>query len=110
MKKISLILLMVFLGSCASISGTMSVDGSTPASTERTLNKIRAKIPTDQKPMFELALLKIQWDGESSLLSIVDKKALLINYEILAPKIDGLDYKTIMELGTKSSPNVKVQL
>lgn len=70
---------------------------------------MKAKISESEKPMLDLALIRIQLGTTTSLMEAVDSKLLLPNYEWLAKNIDGLSYQQILDKAEKSSAQVQTQ-
>ena len=86
-------------------------DGSTAKSTERDVSKVLKRLKSKEGQQFLLALISIQ----SSDVDIFDllsnpKKATELNFNIIAKKIDGLNYQQVLELASQSPMQVSTEI
>lgn len=93
----------ILLSSQVALADETIVDGSSAASTKASVAKMQNKLPDNKKFNFHIALMQIQLsDVKSASEAIEANLHQSLNFEVLAPKIDGLSYKGILELAEKS--------
>ena len=104
MKHFTLLLFISLLIGCATTTNDFVFDGSSSTSLERDVSSLMKRLKHKERILLTKALYEIQFSDESSLSSGNDKPAYFgdFNYEVLATKINGLNYSQVMELASHS--------
>lgn len=108
MNTIIPFVLAVSLAACANTKAEFKVDGSSAASTEKSLQKISRSLNDKQRVEFTIALLQIQLSETKSVMDLLNNQSLQsTNYQFLATKLDGLTYAEILELAKQSPTQIE---
>jgi uncharacterized lipoprotein YajG len=111
MKSLFITLSILLVAGCASIDENLVLNGKSAAALENDINTIVESLPNrEKKREFMIALLSIQTEVAPNLLAFLgnpDNNAL--NYELLSQHLDGLTYKQVLELASKSKTRVEMR-
>ncbi|GMM73829.1 hypothetical protein MTsDn5_37820 [Alteromonas gracilis] len=109
MKSLFFLLSIILITGCASVDENLVLNGKSAASLENDINIIVESLPNRKKHEFMIALLSIQMDvAQSPLAFLGNPDGNAVNYELLSQHLDGLTYKQVLELASKSKTSVEV--
>ena len=111
MRSLVLTIAIITLIGCASTKDEFIFDGSSEASIQRDISYMFKKLPDRKKLEFSIALLAIQFSDVTGVKDFIgDPTMESTNYFILSKKLDGLTYKEVMELASKSPTKVSLDV
>ena len=109
MKSLFFALSFLLITGCASVDENLVLNGKSAAALENDINTIVESLPKKKKLEFMIALLSIQMDvAQSPLAFLGNPDGNAVNYELLSQHLDGLTYKQVLELASKSKSSVEV--
>lgn len=108
MNKFIPFVLAISVAACATTKAEFKVDGSSAASTEKSLQKISRTLNDKQRVEFTIALIQIQLSETKGILDLLNNQPLQsTNYQFLGTKLDGLTYAEILELAKQSPTQIE---
>ncbi|TPV54579.1 hypothetical protein FJ444_18935 [Aestuariibacter sp. GS-14] len=109
MKSLFFTLSILLIAGCASVDENLVLNGKSATALENDINTIVESLPNRKKREFMFALLSIQMDVTENPLTILgNPDGNFVNYELLSKHLDGLTYKQVLELASKSKTSIEV--
>ena len=109
MKSLFFTLSFILISGCASVDDNLVLNGKSAAALENDINTIAESLSKKKKHEFMIALLSIQMDvAQSPLAFLGNPDGSAVNYELLSQHLDGLTYKQVLELASKSTVSAEV--
>ena len=107
--KILILFVALICSSNIVLADEVVIDGSSTASAKSSLSKMIKSLSDDERNNLAVAVLRIQFSEVQSAYEVVGNKELQsFNYEIVGPKIDGLNFEEILKLADESPTKAKI--